>query len=145
MSQEFDKIMSFFNMSPEKKATSLRDIFAESISFFDHFKYVLEHGSPTEKKSMFEQVRQLKEKLQAETDKMREITGLSEEELKSFALNHKNFSNEEWSVIQNAKTQLDSKAREISTIVTGKEPVEPKAPKGPPTTGERRSKKWVKT
>lgn len=143
MSQEFDKIMSFFNMSPEKKATSLRDVFAESIGFFDHFKYVLENGSPAEKRSMFDQVAQLKQKLQAETDKMREMTGLSEDELKAFALNHQNFSSEEWSVIQNAKTQLDSKAREISTIVTGKEPVEPKAPKAP--SGDRRSKKWVKT
>ncbi|MBP9842134.1 MAG: hypothetical protein KBC64_06910 [Simkaniaceae bacterium] len=143
MSQEFEKIMSFFNMSPEKKAISLKEVFSESIGFFDHFKYVLENGSPAEKRAMFEQVAELKKKLQAETDKMREVTGLSEDELKAFALNQKNFSNEEWSVIQNAKTQLDGKAKEISSIVTGKPVEEPKAPKS--GSGEKRAKKWVKT
>lgn len=145
MSQEFDKIMAFFNMPPEKKASGLKEVFAESIGFFDHFKYVLENGSASEKRAMFEQVAQLKQKLQAETDKMREVTGLSEEELKAFALNQKNFSGEEWSVIQSAKHQLDGKAREISTLVTGKAPEEPKASKGAAPGGERRSKKWVKT
>ena len=135
--------MAFFNMPADKKAVNLKEVFAESIGFFDHFKHVLEHGSPAEKRSMFAQVAQLKQKLQAETDKMREVTGLSEEELKAFALNQKNFSNEEWGVIQSAKTQLDSKAKEISTIVTGKPPEEPKVPKA--GQGERRAKKWVKT
>lgn len=143
MSQEFNNIMKFFEMSPEKKAGNLKDVFAESIEFFERFKYVLQNGTPEEKKAIFDEVAKLKAKLQEETNKMKEITGLSEDELKSFALNPGNFSDDEWGVIKSAKTQLDSQAQEINSIVRGSEGEAPKAPKKKGSSGSK--KKWVKS
>lgn len=131
MNDEFDKIMEFFSMGPDEKAHRLEDIFSDSIEFFNKFQYVLENGTDEEKTEVLTKVMKLQEKLQEETEKMCNESGLSEDELRDFANDRENFTDEEWETISKAKSELNEKAEAIShSLPKEKEPgpAEPKKP-----------------
>ena len=144
MHDEFRKIMSFFSLSPDQKADELDGVFKSSIEFFDKFKYILENGTPEEKNEIMNEVMQLQEKLQQETEKMCSETGLSEEQLKEYAQSKDNFSDEEWESIQAAKTKLESQAEELSAVLPAAKKKEPSERKGK-APGAPKKKKWVKS
>lgn len=144
MANEFEKIMEFFTLPAEEKGDHLKEVFEESIEFFEKFKYVMQSGTPEEKKAMLDQVRKMQERLQEETSKVKEATGLSDEELKAFAENKANFRDGDWDVIEHAKKTISQQAEEISDIIG--------APKGGAQASskkdgspKKRKKKWVKS
>jgi hypothetical protein len=143
MSDEFRKIMAFFSMDPEKKAHELERVFENSIEFFEHFKEVLQNGTPEQKQEVLNQVMQLQDKLQQETQRMCEETGYSEAQLKDFAENKENFSEEEWESIQAAKKKLNSQAEELSILVPGKKEESKGAHKKGSTPVKKN--KWMKS
>jgi hypothetical protein len=147
MHEEFKKIMAFFSLDPEQKAGELEDVFKNSIEFFDKFKYILENGTPEEKNEIMNEVMQLQQKLQQETEKMCSETGLSEDQLKEYAQSKDNFSDEEWESIQSAKKKLEEQAEELSSVLpTGKKSSADKsADKKGKTTTSPKKKKWVKS
>lgn len=142
MHDEFRKIMSFFSLDPEQKAGQLDSVFKSSIDFFDKFKDTLENGTPEEKNEIMKEVMQLQEKLQEETEKMCEQTGLSEEQLKEYAQSKDNFSDEEWESIQAAKSKLEQQAEELSEILPAKKKEGSSEKKGKPK-GSVKKKKWT--
>jgi len=142
MSDEFRKIMAFFSMDPDKKASELEHVFENSIEFFEKFKETLQHGTPEQKQQMLNEVMQLQEKLQQETTKMCEETGLSENQLKEFAENKENFSEEEWNTIQGAKQKLNSQADELSAALPKKTSGKSSEKKG--SAGVKKNK-WMKS
>ena len=100
----------------------------------------MQNGTREEKASMLEQVRQMQEVLQDETEKVKKATGLTEEELVAFTDTKTNFEDEDWDIIQDAKKEIGKQADEIAEIVGVKaEPKEQKA-KSP-----KKRKKWVKS
>lgn len=140
MSDEFKKIMEFFSMDPEEKASHLNDVFDDSIAFFEKFKYIIEKGTPEQKKEMIEHAAALQNKLQSETSRICETTGLTEEELEAFSTDPNNFSEDQWSSIQNAKTEIEQQATDIASLINLKKPESkdhkpppPKKGKGPKT------------
>ncbi|PCI95658.1 hypothetical protein COB11_01620 [Candidatus Aerophobetes bacterium] len=152
MDDEFDKIMEFFSLNPEDKAVKLEDIFEDSIEFFNKFQYVLENGTEEEKAEILGKVMELQEKLQEETEKMCTDSGLTEEELKEFANDKKNFTDEEWETITHAKSKLDDQAEQISKHLPGNEPGPaeiassvPKKKKKKKGTKRKGGDKWVKS
>ncbi|MCH9631174.1 MAG: hypothetical protein S4CHLAM37_11930 [Chlamydiia bacterium] len=151
MDNEFDKIMEFFSLNPEDKAVKLEDIFEDSIEFFNKFQYVLENGTEEEKAEILGKVMELQEKLQEETEKMCTDSGLSEEELKEFANDKENFTEEEWETIAQAKSKLDDQADQISKHLPGSEPgpaevaSAPKKKKKKKGTKKKGGDKWMKS
>ena len=143
MHDELRKIMSFFSLDPKEKSEHLEEVFQDSIEFFEKFKDVLEKGTPEEKEKMLGEVMMLQEKLQQETQRMCEETGLSEGELKEYAQNKENFSDEEWKSIQSARHKLENQAEEISSAMPGKKEKEPAKEKK--TTTASKKSKWMKS
>jgi len=143
MANEFEKIMEFFTLPAEEKGAHLKDVFEESIEFFEKFKYIMQNGSPEEKKAMLEQVKKMQDQLQEETAKVKEVTGLTDEELKAFAENKSNFDGADWDVIESAKKTIGKQAEEISGILGTPKPGEQPAKKS--AGGKKRKKKWVKS
>lgn len=142
MHEEFKKIMSFFSLDQEKKAEHLDEVFSNSIDFFEKFKHILESGTPEEKQQIMNEVMQLQEKLQQETEKMCHDTGLSESELRSFAQNRANFSEEEWASIQQAKGKLEKQAEALAEVLPHKKGEESQEKKGAP---KPKKSKWMKS
>jgi hypothetical protein len=146
MHEEFRKIMAFFSLDPDQKIGALDNVFKQSIAFFDKFKHILENGTTEEKQEIMNEIMQLQEKLQQETEKMCSQTGLSEEQLKEYAQNQDNFSNEEWTSIQEAKKKLEEQADELSAILPSRKKKESggKEKKAKTAPGTKK-KKWVKS
>ena len=144
MHEEFRKIMAFFSLDPDQKIGELDNVFKNSIEFFDKFKHILENGTPEEKNEIMNEIMQLQEKLQQETEKMCSETGLSEEQLKEYAQNQDNFSNDEWESIQGAKKKLERQAEELSDILPTKKKAPAKDKKPKSSTGAKK-KKWMKS
>ncbi len=117
MSDEFKKILEFFSMDPEEKASHLNDVFDDSIAFFEKFKYIIEKGTPEQKRKMIEHAAALQNKLESETSRICETTGLTEAELESFSTDPDNFSEDQWSSIQSAKTKIEEQARDIASLI----------------------------
>ena len=113
MADEFERIMAFFSMSPEEKELHLQDVFEDSVEYFERFKYTMVHGTPEEKKEAVQKVMVMKKRIEAETKKICERTGMSEEQLATYAKNPKNFSPDQWETIADAKKKLEEGVGEV--------------------------------
>ena len=51
MEDEFERIMSFFELSSEEKEARLQEVFEDSVEYFERFKHVMLNGSQEEKKA----------------------------------------------------------------------------------------------
>jgi hypothetical protein len=147
MHEELKRIMKFFELDAENKAEHLQDVFKDTVEFFNRFKHTLEEGTAEEKKEIIDEVLSLQEKLQLQTDQMCESMEMSEEELKMFAENPENFTEEEWQTIQDAKVKLEGQASEIDGIINFNKPKKqsqnsPSKKKG---SKKGKGKKWVKS
>lgn len=143
MNDEFRKIMSFFSLDQSEKAEHLDEVFENSVNFFERFKEILESGTPEEKEAIMNQVVELQKKLQQETERMCHETGLSESELKDFAQDKENFSEEEWNSIQSARKKLEKQADALSEILPAKKKDAHEGEKKPSTAPKK--KKWMKS
>lgn len=140
MADEFDKIMKFFELPAEEKQARLKDVFEESIEFFEKYKHFLQTGTEEEKKSMMVKMRTLQTRLKEETSKIVQATGLSEDDLKAFASDPKNYDKGEWETIQTAKTRIESQAKDIKKMTKG-----PDADKPKKASSGKRKKNWMKS
>lgn len=113
MADEFEKIMGFFDLSPEDKENRLQDIFDDSVEYFERFKHIMVNGTPEEKKKAIERVMVMKKRIEEETRRVCEKTGMSEEQIAQFSNNPKNFSTDQWESIENAKNRLEKGVNDI--------------------------------
>ncbi|MCB1080263.1 MAG: hypothetical protein KDK69_00435 [Chlamydiia bacterium] len=147
MEDEFDRIMEFFNLGPEEKEARLKEVFEDSVEYFERFKYIMLNGTPEEKKKAVERVMILKKKIEEETKRVCEKTGMTPEQLAAYSSNPKNFTDDQWSAIEGAKKKLEEGVGDIkkSAGVPKKEGAPP--PKKPSSgdEGEGPSKKKRKT
>ncbi len=143
MKDEFDSIMSFFTLDSKDKELHLKEVFDDSIAFFERFKYILANGTPEEKKAMVEKVNLLKEKMAEEAKKASENTGLTEEQLQEISNNPNSFSEENWEIIKTAKNKIEEQSSEIAAMAQPK-----KAPKKTAKRKRKTSKKrdkWIQS
>lgn len=145
MEDEFDRIMEFFNLSSEEKEGRLQEVFEDSVEYFERFKYVMMNGTTEEKKEAVKKVMILKKKIEEETKRVCEKTGLSPEQLAAFSSDPKNFSSEQWNAIEGAKKKLEEGVSELKKQVTGEKPSD--APKK--EEGAKKKKKapkgWIQS
>lgn len=145
MHEELKRIMHFFELDADKKAEHLQEVFQDTVEFFNRFKHTLEEGNAEEKKQIIDEVLQLQEKLQIQTDQMCSSMEMSEEELKEFAQNPANFSEEEWTTIQDARVRLEDQASEIDKIINYSSPKQTSDKKTKKADVRSKKKKWVKS
>lgn len=146
MEDEFDRIMEFFNLSPEEKEGRLQEVFEDSVEYFERFKYVMMNGTPEEKKEAVKKVMILKKKIEEETKRVCEKTGLSPEQLAAYSSDPKNFSPEQWNAIEGAKKKLEEGVGELKKQVKGKESAEaPKKEEGGPKKKKKPPKNWIQS
>ena len=142
MEDEFDRIVNFFSLDDKEKEERLQDIFADSVSYFERFRNTMMHGTPEEKKEAMEKVAKLKDRVEKETKKICEKTGLTEEELLKRAQNPENFSENQWNALSDAQKKIESGVKDIQeTAEATDESGEISAKKKP--KAKRKSKKWI--
>ena len=143
---EFAKIMKFFSMSQEERAEHFPEVFEQSAEFFEKFNHIMKEGTLEEKQHMIAELQELQRVVQEETSKLTDMTGLSDEELKAFAENEKNFTPEQWKMIQNTRGRIEKDATEVSNLLKFNEEgsegeSSPKKPKKP----SKKKQDWLKS
>ncbi|MCP5506477.1 MAG: hypothetical protein H7A38_06310 [Chlamydiales bacterium] len=145
MEDEFDRIMEFFNLSPEEKEGRLQEVFEDSVEYFERFKYVMMNGTPEEKKEAVKKVMILKKKIEEETKRVCEKTGLTPQQLAAYSSDPKNFSPDQWNAIEGAKKKLEEGVGELKKQVQGQKPAE----KSKEEEGSKKKKKppknWIQS
>lgn len=152
MEDEFDRIMEFFNLSADEKEGRLQEVFEDSVEYFERFKYVMMNGSPEEKKEAVKKVMILKRKIEEETKRVCDKTGLSPQQLAEYSSNPKNFSPEQWNAIEGAKKKLEEGVGSLKSAVKGKEgekvastDEKPKSEGEPKKKKKKPPKNWIQS
>lgn len=141
MSDEFERIMAFFSLSPEEKEARLQEVFEDSVEYFERFKHIMVNGTPEEKKKAVEKVMILKKRIEEETKRICEKTGMSEDQLAQYSSNPKNFTDDQWHAIEDAKKKLEKGVGEIRQVVRGEPSEGGKAAEPSKKEGEDKGKK----
>ena len=141
MEDEFERIMAFFDLPAEEKEGRLQEVFEDSVEYFERFKYVMLQGSKEEKKEAVKKVMMLKKKIEEETQRVCEKTGMTSEQLSAFSNNPKNFSDAQWNAIEGAKKRLEQGVVEIKKAVKAKKEGETPAVEGASPEGNKKPKK----
>ncbi|MCB1107519.1 MAG: hypothetical protein KDK76_05425 [Chlamydiia bacterium] len=120
MDDEFNRIMEFFDLPAEEKEGRLQEVFEDSVEYFERFKHVMISGTTEEKREAVKKVMMLKKKIEDETKRVCEKTGMTPEQLAAYSNNPKNFSDEQWHTIEGAKKKLEEDVEEIKDAVKAK-------------------------
>ena len=113
MQDEFERIMEFFDLSAEEKEVRLKEVFEDSVEYFERFKYVMLNGTPEEKKKAVERVMILKKKIEEETQRVCEKTWMTPDQLAAYSNDPENFTEEQWTAIEESKKKLDSGVNDL--------------------------------
>jgi hypothetical protein len=114
MEDEFDKLMELLSLEAAEKEAKLDDIFQRSMDFFNRFKHVQQHGSKEEIQQMKMKLEKMYKKIQQETSKTVEKSGLTEEQIKEIASNPIHFSPKQWEFLQLARSKLEEQNKQIA-------------------------------
>lgn len=104
--EEFERLIRAFEEGASGKTIDLRDVFAQTMEFFEHLKEMLRTGNVDEKKEALKMMTELYQKMVEETKRVCERSGLSEEQLLAIAENPKNFTPDQWRLIEECKEKI---------------------------------------
>jgi hypothetical protein len=114
LKQEFSSFLDFFDEESKLDENSKVEKFQQNLEklamFSEKIKDRVASGSEKEREELQEFLVELQEKIEKEKSKLFEKIGVSEEDLKAFLSDKKNFSDEEWSAMQEMKTYLNQNA-----------------------------------
>src|ERR1700722_366567 len=99
LKDEYNHLIQLFRDGAEGKTINLAEVFSQSLEFFKQLKEQMEEGGPQEKKEAMTMMTELYQQMMAETKKIAEKSGFSEEQLMAYAENPANFSAEQWKQI----------------------------------------------
>jgi len=115
---EFNHLMNLFAQGADGQPINLEEVFKQSFAFFDHLNIQLQKGSQEEKKEALMMMSEMYTQMMQETKKICEKTGMSEEQLSSYAENPNNFSPEQWASIQEARNKMLSTGKNLAQSVS---------------------------
>ena len=114
LKQEFSSFFDFFDEESKLNEDSKVEKFQENLEklamFSEKIKDRVANGSEKEREELQDFLSELQGKIETEKSKLFEKIGVSEEDLKAFLSDKKNFSDEEWSAMQEMKTYLKQNA-----------------------------------
>lgn len=114
---DYNRLMKLFQEGAEGKKIDLDEVFKQSIEFFQHLKGQIEKGSPEEKKEAMAMMAEMYNQMMAETKKITQQSGFSEEQLLAYAENPNNFSPEQWKQIQESKQKISEAGQDLSKVI----------------------------
>ncbi len=114
---EFNRLMNLLAQGAEGKQINLEEVFKQSLAFFDLLNVQLKNGTSEEKQEALMMMSEMYNQMKQETKKICEKTGLSEDQLMTYAENPSNFSPEQWRAIQDARGKMSAAGQSLSKSV----------------------------
>ena len=149
LKDEFNRLTQLFRDAAEGKSVNLETVFKESLEFFEHLKEQIANGTTEDRMQAIQMMTQMYQQMMAETKRITEKSGMTEEELAAFAENPANFSKEQWDSLQASKQQIQSVGENIAKVITHGEstslaPAKPQKPKKGPSSSSGPSQ-WIRS
>jgi hypothetical protein len=118
LKDDFERLLKLFHEGAEGKLLDLAEVFSQSLEFFNHLKTQIENGTPEEKQEAIRMMGELYSQMMLATKQITEKSGLSEEQLLSYADDPSNFTPEQWAAIQESRQQITKAGEDIAKAVT---------------------------
>lgn len=112
--EEFSEIVEFFNTGEEINLGKFKAALEEAIKFSEKLKDKIIHGTQEEKEELKDFLQEMQTKIEDEKNKLFQKIGISEEELKAYIGNKDNFSETEWSAMQEMKSYIKENVESIT-------------------------------
>ncbi len=147
LKDEFERLKNLFHEAAEGKPVNLEEVFKHSLQMFEEMKEQMIAGSPEDRAEAMKMMGKMYEQMMQESKKITDTTGLSEEQLVSFAENPANFTPEQWSAIQASKEQIADAGKDLAkTLQDLNSPSQPPSGKRPENKGPKGDKsKWIRS
>jgi hypothetical protein len=119
LKDEYNRLIALFHEAAEGKTPNLEEIFSLSLAFFEHLKEQIAQGTPEDKKEAMRMMSELYSQMIAESKRISERSGMTEEQLVSFAENPSNFTSEQWNSIQASKEKIVQAGTDLAKSIEG--------------------------
>lgn len=119
LKDEYERLLKLFHEGAEGKSINLGEVFSQSVEFFQHLKSQIEKGTPEEKNEAMAMMGEMYNQMMKETQKITQRSGLSEDQLVSFAENSSNFTPEQWQQIQESKQKIFEAGQDLTKVIQG--------------------------
>ncbi len=157
LKDEFQRLINLFREGAEGKPIKLDEVFSQSLQFFEHLKVQIQKGTPEEKREALVMMTEMYKEMIEETKKITQQSGMTEEQLLTFAENPGNFTPEQWEAIQSSKDRVFKAGTELAKVVQGlftaqppesvpgQEPGKVEEKKAPSPTKKAKRDKWMRS
>lgn len=106
LKQEFPEIFDFFELDDQERIEKFQEILSQIARFSEKIQDRILNGTKEETDELQEFLREIQDKVQEEKSKLFEKIGISEDDFKDFLNDKNNFSEEDWSSMQEMKGYL---------------------------------------
>ena len=152
LQEEFKRLITLFQEAAEGKPVQLEEVFKHSLQVFEQMKQELTNGSQEDRVEAMRLMSEMYQQMKIASKRIAETSGLTEEQLVSYAENPSNFTPEQWKTIQASKEQIVHAGSDLAKILshpvkTGsheKKPPQEKVPKGSKDKLSKKSQ-WMKS
>lgn len=117
LKDEFDRLMKLFHEASDAKASNLEEVFSQSLVFFEHLKDQIANGSNEDKREALRMMSEMYAQMMAESKRISERSGMTEEQLMAFAENPGNFTPEQWNAIQASKEKIVHAGQDLAKTI----------------------------
>ena len=148
LKDEFDQLLTLFNDGAEGKLSNLEEVFSRSLEFFQHLQKQIQSGSSEERQEAIKMMGDLYTRMMQATKQITEKSGLSEDQLLSYAENPSNFTPDQWKAIQESRQKIATAGHDLAKTIAGQGASPSQGEKaGKPPHGATKSKKsqWMKS
>ena len=150
LKDEYQRLIKLFHDGGDGKSINLDDVFSQSVEFLQHLKNQIEKGTPEEKKEAMAMMADMYNQMMAETKKITERSGVSEEQLLAYAENPANFTPEQWRQIEESKRKISEAGVDLSQALQELTKSIPPSSKEKASEDEKKGKKskksqWMRT
>lgn len=115
--KEYERLLGLLEQGERVK---LEEVLQEAIVFFETLRKEFPNAEKEEREEMVQMMNHLHSRLQEVAKITAEASGMTEEELNSYAENPSNFTPEQWQLVQKTRRELYDSARKFSSTMTDK-------------------------
>jgi hypothetical protein len=146
LKDELEQLLKLFREGAEGKLSSLEEVFTKSVDLFNHLKEQMQNGTPEEKQEAAKIMGEVYTQMMKTTQEITEKSGLSEDQLLSFAENPANFTPEQWAAIQESRQKISQAGQDLAKVIEGQGSSASSQEKKPPKEGKHSKKSnWLRS
>ncbi|MGB7129039.1 MAG: hypothetical protein WBD50_08145 [Candidatus Rhabdochlamydia sp.] len=114
LKEECKQLSDLFHRAAEGQSIDLQQVFAQSLQFFERLKVELKEEDPQRRQEAMAMLMEIYQHMIKDTKLICETSGMTEEQLVSFAENPTNFSPEQWASIQESREKISHAGQDLA-------------------------------